>query len=226
VLAGTRRIHQRRARHRNLGRRGPLRSVANPHRRGDRRARPSGGSFSAAHALLQGRDQLLRLVRSPAGPRRSPSGSPGSAKPLLLRYGCCAPRNPRANGSPWGDGTAPRRDAVRTQRPRRIRCSRHGLAIPRKARVPPAPLVHICNPAGHCSRPHELHFGHTPAGADENQAIALSNDGTVSVIASFSKVPEHPAANTPLGLFAAVRRPGKPWTRRRRSSTEANSAGG
>jgi hypothetical protein len=71
--------------------------------------------------------------------------------------------------------------------------------------VPPAPLVHICNAAGRCSRPHELRFGHIPAEADENNAIALSDDGTVTMLASFS----NPALNTPLGLWAAVRRPGK-----------------
>jgi hypothetical protein len=78
--------------------------------------------------------------------------------------------------------------------------------------VPPAPLVHICNAAGRCSEPHELRFGHIPAKADENNAIALSDDGTVTVLAAFSKLPKHPAANTPLGLWAAVRRPGKHWS--------------
>jgi hypothetical protein len=76
--------------------------------------------------------------------------------------------------------------------------------------IPPAPLVHICNPAGHCSRPHELHFGHIPAKVDENQAIALSNDGTVTVLASFSEEPTPP--DKPLGLWAAVQRPGKRWS--------------
>jgi hypothetical protein len=78
--------------------------------------------------------------------------------------------------------------------------------------VPPAPLVHICNAAGRCSRPRELRFGQIPAKADENNAIALSDDGTVTVLASFSKLPKHPAPNTPLGLWAAVLRPGKRWS--------------
>jgi len=171
----------------------------------------SGGSFSAAHALLQGRDQLLRLVRSPAGPVAAVWFTWVGETPLL-RYALLRPDGTlgrtvalgRWNGSLEGTPFA---------------LNDHGefaaldmVGQSAEGKVPPAPLVHICNPAGHCSRPHELHFGHTPAGADENQAIALSNDGTVSVIASFSKVPEHPAANTPLGLFAAVRRPGKPWT--------------
>jgi hypothetical protein len=72
--------------------------------------------------------------------------------------------------------------------------------------------VHVCGAGGRCSRPQELRFGHIPARADENNAVALSDDGTVTVLAGFSKLPKHPAPNTPLGLWVAVRRPSGRWS--------------
>jgi hypothetical protein len=171
----------------------------------------SGGSFSAAHALLPGRDQLLRLVRSPAGPVAAVWFAWIGETPLL-RYALLHPDGTLGRTVALGRWNGSLEGTPFALNDRGEFAALDMVGQSAEGKVPPAPLVHICNPAGHCSRPHELHFGHTPAGADENQAIALSNDGTVSVIASFSKVPEHPAANTPLGLLAAVRRPGKPWS--------------
>jgi hypothetical protein len=170
----------------------------------------SGGSFSAPHALLPGRDQPLRLVRSPAGPVAAVWFAWIGETPLL-RYALLRPDGTLgrtitvgrwSNGSPEGTPFA-LNDRGEFAALDMVGRSEEGT-------IPPAPLVHICNPAGHCSRPHELHFGHIPAKVDENQAIALSNDGTVTVLASFSEEPNPP--NKPLGLWAGVRRPGKRWS--------------
>jgi hypothetical protein len=168
----------------------------------------SGGSFVDPHKLLGGRERLAGLVRSPAGPVAAVWFGPSS----LLRYALLRPDGTlgrtitvgRWNGSAGGTPFAlnDRGEFAALDIVGRVE----------EGTVPPAPLVHICDAAGRCSRPHELRFGHIPAKADENNAIALSDDGTVTVLASFSKLPKHPAANTPLGLWAAVRRPGERWS--------------
>lgn len=174
----------------------------------------SGGAFTVPHKLLPGGGQLSSLVRSPAGPVAAVwfawAGETSQLRYALLRPDGRLGRTitvGRWNGSVEGTPFA-LNDRGEFAAVDMVGQSEEGP-------VPPAPLVHICNAAGHCSRPHELHFGHIPSGADgadENQAIALSNDGTVTVLASFSKLPKHPAPNTPLGLWAAVRRPGRRWS--------------
>jgi hypothetical protein len=168
----------------------------------------SGGSFINPHTLLPGRDQLSSLVRSPAGPIAAVWFGPSS----LLRYALLRPNgtlgrtitvgrwNGSAGGTPFALNDRGEFAAVDV------------VGEVEEGTVPPSPLVHVCNAAGRCSESHELRFGHIPAKADENNAIALSDDGTVTVLAAFSKLPKHPAANTPLGLWAAVRRPGKHWS--------------
>jgi hypothetical protein len=171
----------------------------------------SGGSFTAPRTLLPGRGQLYSLVRSPAGPVAAVWFA-WIGKTPILRHALLRPDGTlgrtitvgRWNGS--GEGT-----------PFALNDRGEFAALDLVGRVeegvvPPALLVHICSAAGRCSRPHELRFGHIPAKVDENNAIALSDDGTVTVLASFSKLPKHPAANTPLGLWAAVRRPDTRWS--------------
>lgn len=168
----------------------------------------SGGSFINPHKLLPGRDRLSSLVRSPAGPVAAVWFGPFS----VLRYALLRPDGtlgPAITVGRW-DGSAGGTPFALNDRGEFAALDIVGQV--EEGTVPPAPLVHICNAAGRCSRPHELRFGHIPAKADENNAIALSDDGTVTVLASFSKLPKHPAANTPLGLWAAVRRPGKHWS--------------
>ena len=170
----------------------------------------SGGSFAVPHKLLPGRAQLSSLVRSPGGPVAAVWFGWIGETPLL-RYALLRP-----------DGTLGRTITVgrwSSTGGAQLALNDRGefaavdmIGRSEEGSVPPAPLVHVCDAAGRCSRPHELRFGHIPAKADENNAIALSDDGTVTVLASFSKLPEHPAANTPLGLWAAVRRPGKRWS--------------
>jgi hypothetical protein len=170
----------------------------------------SGGSFTVPHTLLPGRGQLSSLVRSPAGPVAAVWFAWIGETPLL-RYALLRP-----------DGTLGRTITVGRwsstgETPFALNDRGEFAALDvvgqvEEGTVPPAPLVHVCNAAGRCSRPHELRFGHIPPKADDNNAIALSDDGTVTVLAAFSKHPDHPAANTPLGLWAAVRRPGKHWS--------------
>jgi hypothetical protein len=170
----------------------------------------SGGSFTVPHTLLPGRGQLSSLVRSPAGPVAAVWFAWIGETPLL-RYALLRPDGTLGRTITVGrwssTGGAPfaLNDRGEFAAADMVGRSEEGT-------VPPAPLVRVCNAAGRCSRPHELRFGHIPAKADENNAITLSDDGTVTVLASFSKLPQHPAANTPLGLWAAVRRPGKRWS--------------
>jgi hypothetical protein len=77
---------------------------------------------------------------------------------------------------------------------------------------PPHPIVSLCEPSGHCMAPHPLKMGHPPAGSEENDALALSDDGTLTVLAAFSKTPRNPAANTPWGLWDSTRGPGGHWS--------------
>jgi hypothetical protein len=77
---------------------------------------------------------------------------------------------------------------------------------------PPHPIVSLCEPSGHCMAPHPLRMGHPPAGSVESDALALSDDGKLTVLAAFSKAPRNPAANTPWGLWNSTRRPGGRWS--------------
>lgn len=77
---------------------------------------------------------------------------------------------------------------------------------------PPHPIVSLCEPSGHCTAPHPLKMGHPPAGSEESDALALSDDGKLTVLAAFSKTPRNPAANTPWGLWDSTRRPGGRWS--------------
>jgi hypothetical protein len=168
----------------------------------------SGGSFVSPHKLLPGHEQLSSLVRSPAGPVAAVWFGPSS----LLRYALLRPDGTLGRTITVGRWNGSAGGAPFALNDRGEFAALDIVGRVEEGTVPPAPLVHICDAAGRCSRPHELRFGHIPAKADENNAIALSDDGTVTVLASFSKLPKHPAANTPLGLWAAVRRPGKRWS--------------
>ncbi len=168
----------------------------------------AGVSFINPHKLLAGDNQLLSLLRSPAGPVAAVWRGASS----ILHYALLRPEGTLGRTitvGRWNDSAGGTPFALND----RGEFAALGIVGQvEEGTVPPAPLVHICNAVGRCSRPHELRIGHIPAKADENNAIALSNDGTVTVLAAFSKLPKHPAANTPLGLWAAVRRPGKHWS--------------
>jgi hypothetical protein len=168
----------------------------------------SDGSFINPHKLLPGPGQLLSLVRSPAGPVAAVWFGPSS----LLHYALLRPDGTLGRTITVGRWNGSAGEASFALNDRGEFAALDLVGQVEEGTVPPAPLVHVCSAAGRCSRPHELRFGHIPAKADEDQAIVLSDDGAVTVLASFSKLPAHPAANTPLGLWAAVRRPGKHWS--------------
>jgi hypothetical protein len=84
---------------------------------------------------------------------------------------------------------------------------------------PPHPVASLCEPSGHCMAPHPLKLGHPPSGSEENDAVALSDAGTLTVLAAFSKAPRNPAANTPWGLWDSTRRPGGRWSAPQEIST-------
>jgi hypothetical protein len=167
----------------------------------------SGGSFSDPHQLLPAHDRLSSLVRSPAGLVAAVWFGSSS----LLRYALLRPDGTLRRTITVGRWSGPVEGAPFALNDRGEFAALDIVGQVEQGTVPPAPLVHICSAAGRCFLPHELRFGHIPAKADEEDAIALSDDGTVTVLASFSKLPSHPAANTPLGLWAAVRRPHRPW---------------
>jgi hypothetical protein len=171
----------------------------------------SGGAFAVPHALTPEHDQLSALVRSPAGPVAAVWFTRGG-KTSLLRYALLRPDGTLGRVTTVGGWNGPVEGAPFALNDRGEFAALDIVGQVEQGTVPPAPLVHLCNAAGRCSRAHELYFGHIPVEADENQTIALSDDGTVTVLASFSKLPKNPAANTPLGLWAAVRRPGKRWS--------------
>jgi hypothetical protein len=169
-------------------------------------ARP-GGSFGSPRTLLSSGGRRPRLVRSPAGP----VAAVWVARSSLLRYALLRPDGNLGRTVTVGRWNGSDEGAPSALNDRGEFAAVDTVGQVREGTVPPAPLVHVCNAAGRCSRPHELRFGHIPAQAWENNAIALSDDGTVTALAAFSKAPRHPAPNTPLGLWAAVRRPGKHW---------------
>jgi hypothetical protein len=170
-----------------------------------------GESFSAPHVLLASPDQFWRLVRSPGGPVAAVWFAP-SRSGRVLRYALL-----RANGQLGRVVTVGAWNGAIEGTPFALNdrgefASVDMVGQEEEGAVPPAPLVRVCNVAGRCGRAHELRFGRIPAGAEENNAIALTDDGTVTVLAGFSKPPKNPAPNTPLGLWAAVRRPGGRWS--------------
>lgn len=170
-----------------------------------------GGAFVAPHTLLPGSSQMLALVRSQAGPVAavwlgypSSSSAHGVLRYALLRADGSLGRAVTVGGWNPAGGTS-------------LALNDHGefAAVDMAGQegegtVPPRPVVRVCD-VGRCSPPHELRLGHIPAGAWENNAIALSDDGTVTALAGFSKAPKNPGPNKPLGLWDAVRRPSGRW---------------
>jgi hypothetical protein len=178
-----------------------------------------GGAFGAPHTLLPRSSQMLALVRSRAGPVAAVwlAYSSSSSTHGVLRYALL-----RADGSLERVVTVGRWSGSTEGTP--FALNDHGefaavdiVGQEGEGTVPPRPVVHVCS-AGRCSRPYQLRFGHIQAGAVENNAIALSDDGTVTVLAGFSKAPKNPGPNKPLGLWDAVRRPDGGWSSPQRLS--------
>jgi len=162
-----------------------------------------GGSFASPHTLLPRGVRLPHLVRSPTGP----VAAVWSDRSSQLHYALLRP-----DGTLGRTITMGRWNGSAEGMPFALNDRGEFAAIDTVGTTPQAPLVHVCNAAGRCSRPHEMRFGDIPAQVYEENAIALSDDGTVTVLAAFSKPPKHPAPNTPFGLWAVVRRPGKHWS--------------
>ncbi len=172
----------------------------------------AGGSFTTTRALPASRSRLWGLVRSPAGPVAAVWFGSSSSGPAPLRYALLRPDGTLGRVVTVGAWNGPVEGTSFALNDRGEFAAVDMVGGDGEGTVSPAPRVRICDADGRCSRPRELRFGRIPAGAEENNAIALSDDGTVTVLASFSKVPKHPAPNTPLGLWDAVRRPGGRWS--------------
>jgi hypothetical protein len=172
----------------------------------------AGGSFTPPRALLASHSSLWDLVRSPAGPVAAVWFSSSSSGAAPLRYALLRPDGTLGRVVTVGAWNGPVEGTSFALNDRGELAAVDMVGGDGEGSVSPAPRVRICDAGGRCSRPRELRFGRIPAGAEENNAIALSDDGTVTVLASFSKVPKHPAPNTPLGLWDAARRPGGRWS--------------
>jgi len=162
-----------------------------------------GQPFIAAHVLPV---PLARLLASPEGPVAA-VWQTGAA----LHYALLA-----ADGGLGRVVNVPGR-IERTAQPLALNDRGAFAAVENTAeqvetRGPPHPIVSFCEPSGHCMAPHPLTMGHPPAGSEENDALALSDDGKLTVLAAFSKAPRNPAANTPWGLWDSTRRPGGRWS--------------
>jgi hypothetical protein len=162
-----------------------------------------GQPFTAAHVLPV---PLARLLASPEGPVAA-VWQTGAA----LHYALLA-----ADGGLGRVVNVPGR-IERTAQPLALNDRGAFAAVENTAeqvetRGPPHPIVYLCEPSGHCMAPHPLKIGHPPAGSEESDALALSDDGTLTVLAAFSKAPRNPAANTPWGLWDSTRRPGGRWS--------------
>ena len=72
------------------------------------------------------------------------------------------------------------------------------------------PVVSLCGADARCSPPATLHLGPDVANSLDSYSVALCDDGTAAVLAGFSKAPQG-GRNEPLGLWAALRRPGHDW---------------
>jgi hypothetical protein len=181
-------------------------------------------AFSAPRPVLpRGDSQMMALVRSPAGPVAAVwlSYASTSSTKAVLRYALLRPDASLGRAVTVGgwngaiEGTP-------------FALNDHGAFVAvdiagqnGEGTRPPHPAVDVCDAAGRCLPRHELTFGHMPAGAYENNAIALSDDGTVTVLAGYFKTPRNPGPSKPLGLWDAVRRPGGRW----RSPQELSTGG-
>ena len=173
-----------------------------------------GQAFTAAHALP---GPSARLLASPEGPVAA-VWQTGAA----LHYALLA-----ADGDLGRVVNVPGR-IERTAQP--LALNDHGAfaaventAEQAETRGPPHPIVYLCEPSGHCMAPHPLKIGHPPAGSEESDALALSDDGTLTVLAAFSKTPRNPAANTPWGLWDSTRRLDGRWSSRQELSNGGES---
>ncbi len=91
----------------------------------------------------------------------------------------------------------------------------YGLPVPR-------PVVVVCDAAGRCAS-RVLTLGAVRGAAHMQDAVALSDDGTVTVLAAYCPVrhmPQQPCGR-PLGLWATLRRPDRHWLAPRELSRAA-----
>jgi hypothetical protein len=162
-----------------------------------------GGSFTAAHALP---GRAARLLASPDGPVAAVWHTRAALHYALLT----------ADGGLGRvvdvPGKFDREGQPLALNDRGAFAAVENTAEEAEASGQPHPIVHLCEPSGRCMAPHPLKMGHPPAGSEENDAVTLSDDGTLTVLAAFSKSPKHPAANTPWGLWDSTRRPGRRWS--------------
>jgi hypothetical protein len=170
------------------------------------------GAFSTPRAFLPKSASLLGLLASREGPVaavwsnfRSPPSS------LVLHYALL-----RADGSlkravtvgPWIPAGEESPFALNNHGA----FAAVGIAGEQEGSRSPRPVVSVCDTTGRCSPPRLLKLSRVPAvSAQEANAVSLSDDGTVTVLAGYDKTPNNHGYSAPLGLWDAVRRPEGRW---------------
>ncbi len=173
-----------------------------------------GGAFSTPRALLPKSANLLELLASRKGPVAavwSTFGSPSSSS-WVLHYALL-----RADGSLGPTVTVGSwRPATGEESPFALNdhgaFAAVGIAGEQEGSRAPRPLVSVCDTTGRCSPPQLLKLSRIPdVSAEEQNAVSLSDDGTVTVLAGYDKPPNNHGYAAPLGLWDAVRRPNGRW---------------
>ena len=185
-----------------------------------------GQPFSAPHPLLPPNTKLLGLVQSTDGPVAAAwvTSNPSSLTSRVLHYALLD-----ANGDLGRTVTV---GPMRLVGPGvSVALNDHGtfaavgvtqfpVAVPLAGAQPSRPVVAVCDAAGQCSQ-QVLMLGRVPVTDDMQDAVALSDDGTVAVLAAYGGALVKPGQSRSLGLWAEVRRPNGHWLRAQEVSRTA-----
>jgi hypothetical protein len=189
-------------------------------------AAPPGGSFSAPRELAPAGDELVAVVQSPGGPvaavwaiSERGSGAPLLRYALLGAHGGLGPAVSvgRVLVPPSGVHFALNDSGELAV----VGITNNGGGFPRKG--PTSTVLVTCSSAARrCSRPHPVQvgaIGHTEQQVEDS--LALSEDGTLTVLADANSE-ECPPKARPCGGFWAVTRPRDGgWLRARKLASKA-----
>jgi hypothetical protein len=189
-------------------------------------AAPAGRAFSVAHELASPYRQLLALLQSPNGPvaavwlRAHGPGSPGEPPPLYLEYALL-----RTEGSLGKVVDVGPLEIGDVQNQLALNDAGEFAAVGLDQRERQA--VVVCDPAGKCGW-RLPYLGGAGDRVTTRDAIALSEDGTVSVLAGHCTLPAAESSEgrcvRPDGVWTAVRTGDGHWLRSRELSAAASAS--
>jgi hypothetical protein len=173
------------------------------------------GAFSTPRTLLPKSANLLELLASRNGPVAAvwTTSGPASSSSWVLHYALL-----RADGSLGSAVTVgPWRPAAEEESSFALNdhgaFAAVGISGEQEGSPPPRPAVSVCNAAGGCAPPRVLKLTPLPAiSAEMRDAVSMSDDGTVTVLAGYDKTPNDHGYSAPLGLWDVVRRQGGRWS--------------